>query len=39
MILYNKNGEKQIETSNDNDIVYSPNFKPKEIDTALIKIP
>ena len=37
VILYNKNGEKQIETSNDNDIVYSPNFKPKEIDTALIK--
>lgn len=24
VILYNKNGEKQIETSNDNDIVYSP---------------
>ena len=37
VILFDKKGEKQIETSNDNNIVYSPNFKPKEINTALIK--
>ena len=37
VILFDKKGEKQIETSNDNNIVYSPKFKPKDINTALIK--
>lgn len=37
VILFNKKGKKQIETTNDNSITYSPKFNPKDINTATIK--
>ncbi|MDG0842429.1 HAMP domain-containing histidine kinase [Staphylococcus equorum] len=37
VILYNDNGHKLMETSNDNTIGYTPNFAPKDANQASIK--
>src|SRR5699024_4213644 len=37
VILFNKKGNKQIETKNDNARTYSPKFNPKNSKTATIK--